>query len=60
MTDVQVITSKSGFGKTSAWLADRQDRMYELTRENTPKWIDQCNPRKPVPNAQSSKTYSGI
>ena len=60
LTDVQIITAKSGFGKTSAWLADRQDRMYELSSGNTPKWIDQCNPQRPVPNARSSQTWSGI
>jgi hypothetical protein len=60
LTDVQIITAKSGFGKTSAWLADRQDRMYELSSGNTPEWIDQCHPQRPVPNARSSQTWSGI
>jgi hypothetical protein len=60
MTDVQVITQQSGFGRTGAWLADRRDRMYELSREYKPEWSDNCIPEQPMPNADSSTRWSGI
>jgi hypothetical protein len=60
LTDVQIITAKSGFGRTGAWLADRRDRMYELSRKNKPDWSDSCIPEQPMPNANSSTKWSGI
>ena len=59
MTDLQVITQTSGFGRTGAWLAERRDRMYELHPDGA-KWSGMCNPKKPKQPAVSSKTNSGI
>jgi hypothetical protein len=61
MTDLslQVITQKSGFGRTGAWLADRRHRMYELHTDGA-KWSDMCNPNNSKQPAVSSKAWCGI
>jgi hypothetical protein len=54
MTDYQIITIRSGFGRTGAWLADRRDGIYEING------LGDCVPGKPTPLNVSSDRWSGI
>jgi hypothetical protein len=59
MTDVQVITRDSGFGRTGAWLANSRDRIYQM-HIHEKNWSSICQPEKPTSHNESSTTWSGI